>query len=413
MAHPVLTALETAQHKLFTAAQQAARQAQCRLNLSQADGYIIAEDAISPHDLPPNPTSAVDGFAIYSQTHAQNPKTIFKIVGTARAGHPFNGVIQPDEAVRIYTGAVMPTGPDCVLMHEDCQIDGDRLASDLVLSAHTNVRPQGENVAKGEVLVAKGQRLTASAIGQLSAGGIADISCYQPLRATILSMGDEIIPAGRAELATGQIFDSNRPMLASLVRQNNVSQIDGGIVADKKGALVAAYKQALSQSDIVISSAGASDGVEDHTQAALAEIGAEVLFWRLAIKPGRPVCVAQNGDKFIFCLPGNPVAVFVCFMLLVRPVIDILSGGKARALLKLPVKANFSYKKRKGRIEFVRCKLMAGPDGQLEAHIHGRKGAGVISSLLGADGLIEIPIDAEYIDSGTMLNFIPFAEGGL
>ena len=413
MAHPVLTALDTAQNKLFSAAKQVANPDICTRTIAQADGYVIAQDAISPHDLPPNPTSAVDGFAIHAETHANTPDKRFKIIGTARAGHPFLGVVKADEAVRIYTGAVMPQGPDCVLMHEDCHVADDMVSSDVRLSAQTNIRPQGENVAKGEVLVSKGQRLLPAAIGQLSAGGISKISCYQPLSASILSMGDEIVPAETGALNTGQIFDSNRPMLASLVRQNGARLIDGGIVEDSKEALVAAYSTALSASDIVISSAGASDGAEDHTQAALAEIGAEVIFWRVAIKPGRPISVAQIGRKFIFCLPGNPVAVFVCFMLFVRPVIDILSGAEPRPLLKWPVKASFSYKKRKGRIEFLRCKLVKGQDGQLEAHIHGRKGAGVISSLLGADGLIEIPLDAEYIDEGTMLTVIPFSEGGL
>ncbi len=413
MAHPVLTALETGQDILFSAARQAGKPDSRKIHISEANGRIIAEDVISSYDLPPGPTSAVDGFAISAKRHADNPDTKFRIIGTARAGHPFTGIINEDEAVRIYTGAIMPEGPDCVQMHEDCQHDGEMVSSALLLSAQTNIRPQGENLARGELLVAKGQRLSATAIGQLSAGGVSDISCYQPLRATILSMGDEIIPAGSGGLAAGQIFDSNRPMLSSLVGQTGAKQIDGGIVGDSKDKLVAAYKQALNDSDIVISSAGASDGVEDHTQAALAEIGADVLFWRLAIKPGRPVCVARYGDKFIFCLPGNPVAVFVCFMLLVRPAMDILAGGEARALLKLPVKASFSYKKRKGRTEFLRGRLEIGADGQPELHIHGRKGAGVISSLLGADGLIEIPREAEHIEAGEMLNFIPFAEGGL
>jgi len=413
MAHPELTALETAQDILFSAAGQAKKPDSYQASLSDADGRIIAEDVISSYDLPPGPTSAVDGFAISAGRHAEHPQTRFKIIGTARAGHTFTGTVKPDEAVRIYTGAVMPDGPDCVLMHEDCEEDGRTVGSGLVLSAQTNIRPQGENLARGERLVAKGQRLTATAIGQLGAGGVSEVSCYQPLRATVLSMGDEIVPASSAGLAAGQIFDSNRPMLSSLVRQTGAHLIDGGIVPDSKDALVAAYQKALGESDIIVSSAGASDGAEDHTQSALAEIGAEVLFWRLAIKPGRPVCVARYKDKFIFCLPGNPVAVCVCFLLLVRPAIDILAGGDARPLLKLPVRASFSYKKRKGRSEFLRCRLVAGADGQPEAHIHGRRGAGVISSLLGADGLIEIPRDAEHIDAGEMLNFIPFAEGGL
>ena len=411
MVHPVTTKLEDARALVLARVEQLAVETQ-RVPVIQAMGRISAENVRSPIDLPRTDNAAVDGFAVHADRLAEQPDTPLKIVGMARAGHPFAGRVAPGEAVRIYTGAVIPEGPDCILMHEDCTDNGDSVICGKILARGTNIRPRGENLAAGETVAEKGQRITAADMGQLAASGQAEIQVYRRLKVAIYSTGDEIIETGQ-NLRDGQIYDSNRAILTGLLADENVEQIDGGIVADQKQALIAAYQQGLAKADIIISSGGASDGVEDHTQSALAALGAECLFWRLAMKPGRPMAVAKKDSQMIFCLPGNPVAAFVCFKLLVAPVIDSLSGRVPRELLKIQVAAGFEHKKRAGRAEFLRARLSVDNKGCQQIILYGRKGAGVISSLAGADGLVEIPFDCEGVRTGDMLDFIPFQEQAL
>jgi molybdopterin molybdotransferase len=273
------------------------------------------------------------------------------------------------------------------------------------------MRPAGENLAKGETLITKGQIITAALIGQLAASGIAQLRVQRRLRVAVLSTGDEVVDAGN-ETTRGQIFDANRPMLKALLKHNQIDLIDCGIVPDELNALSNAYKKALQNADVVISSGGASDGIEDHTQNAIRQIGAECAFWRLAMKPGRPMAVGRRGKQLIFCLPGNPVAAFVCAKLLVLPLLTRASGGVWQPALKLDVPSGFTHRKKPGRAEFLRVVLVN--DGiKQQLLLHGRKGAGVISSLTGADGLVEIPLDNAGVEIGTFLSFIPFHERGL
>jgi molybdopterin molybdotransferase len=199
-------------------------------------------------------------------------------------------------------------------------------------------------------------------------------------------------------------------MLAGLLSDEDVELIDGGIIRDSKADLISAYEAGLAQADIIISSGGASDGIEDHSQQALSDIAAEKLFWRLAMKPGRPMAAAVKRGRLIFCLPGNPVAAFVCFKLLIAPAIDKLSGADIRVPLALKIAAGFTHKKAAGRAEYLRAVIKTSTDGSQKIALHGRKGAGVISSLTGADGLVEIPLDCEQVREGDLLNFIPFQE---
>ena len=411
MPHPVTTKLEDARALVLARADQIAVETQ-KVPVMQAFGRISAEQVCSPIDLPRTDNAAVDGFAVHADKLAEQPERPLKIVGMARAGHPFAGRVEKGEAVRIYTGAIVPDGPDCILMHEDCTDHGDSVICGKKLARGTNIRPRGENLAAGECVAEKGQKISAADMGQLAASGQTEIQVYRRLKVAIYSTGDEIIETGQA-LQEGQIYDSNRAILAGLLTHEDVEQVDGGIVADQKQALISAYEQGLASADVIISSGGASDGVEDHSQSALAAIGAECLFWRLAMKPGRPMAVAKKGSQMIFCLPGNPVAAFVCFKLLVAPVLDRLSGRMPRDLLKVKVTAGFAHKKRAGRAEYLRARLCIDDKGCQKIMLHGRKGAGVISSLTGADGLVEIPFDCEEVALGDMLNFLPFQEQAL
>ena len=411
MPHPVTTPYEKARALLLAAAENRTP-ARDQVPLSAALGQVLAADLTSPFNLPQTDNAAVDGYAVHADYLAAHPDHLFNIIGTARAGHPFDGSAAPGQAVQVFTGAVMPQGPDCVLMHEDCQISAEGVICGKLLKPGTNMRPAGENLATGELVAEQGTRLSAADIGQLAAAGFAEIPVFRPLHVGLISTGDELVEAGRDRI-TGQIFDSNRPMLAALCRQTGVRLTDFGIVKDNRASLTAAYQTALEECDVIISSGGASDGIEDHTQGAMQDSGAEPVFWRLAMKPGRPMAAGLRAQQMIFCLPGNPVAAFVCFRLLVSPVLDRLAGAAVRLPLSLMVASGFAHKKQAGRAEFLRARLETAADGAQQAVLHGRKGAGVISSLTGADGLVEIPFSATALVPGQPVRFYPFHEVAL
>jgi len=408
MPYPSTTPLDIAREQLLCAATGwVPEQEICAV--SDALGRVLAAEQKSPLNLPQTDNVAVDGYAVDAAFLAVNPDHLFPVVGTARAGVPFSGVSAPGEAVRVFTGAVMPDGLDCVMMHEDCQISDAGIICCKKLNSGTNVRQAGENIAAGELLAAKGACLGAANIGQLAAAGLSQIPVFLPLKIALMSIGDELVQPGEAR-KVGQIFDSNRPMLAALCCQQGAQLTDYGIIRDDRASLTAAWCDALDHCDVIITSGGASDGVEDHTQGALQDCGAECLFWRLAMKPGRPMAAGKKGYQFIFCLPGNPVAAFVCFRLLVRPVLDRLSGAHVRLPFSMILSSGFNHKKQSGRAEFLRARLAEIGTGAQQVVLHGRKGAGVISSLTGADGLVEIPFEAKEIAVGQPVRFYPFNE---
>ena len=371
-------------------------------------GRVASTDICSKFNLPRTRNAAVDGYGVSSKTLSDNPSKTFKVVGVARAGHPYEGSINDDEAIEIYTGAIMPNGPDCVAMHEDCKRKGQFVSIQKPLKAGINLRLAGENLLMGEAVITRGQRINAALIGQLAASGHRKIAVQKIVKVALLSTGDEIVEAG-SSLKTGQIYDSNRPMVRALLSEPMLSLHDYGIVPDKLEALTSKYEAALAVNDVVISSGGASDGIEDHTQAAMQAVGADCALWRLAMKPGRPMAIGQRGKKLIFCLPGNPVAAFVCTKLLILPLLTHLAGGVITRPLKFVIPAGFSHKKTTGRAEYLRAKIIDGMHGQ-EIKLHGRKGAGVISSLIGSDGLVEIPSDNAGVEPGMPLAFLPFAD---
>ncbi len=406
------TTLSEARDMLLSRARCVTRPAE-ELAVMQSLGRIAAADYHSAVNLPQTDNAAVDGYAVQSVRLGSEHDRRFRIAGTARAGHPFSGAVSDGEALEIYTGAVVPPGPDCIVMHEDCTVADGHVICRKIISAGTNIRPAGENLRSGETVLESGSHIGPAEMGQLAAAGIEHILVQPRLSVRLLSTGDELVTTGTVP-AAGQIPDSNRPMLAGLVQAQGLCLSDGGIIEDKKDRLIAAYERGLNECDAVISTGGASDGIEDHTQAALRAVGAEPVFWRLAMKPGRPMAVGQKGGKFIFCLPGNPVAAFVCFKLLVMPVINRMGGGKEQQALAIRIASGFQHNKQPGRAEYLRARLIMDENtGQQQAVLHGRKGAGVISSLTGADGLVEIPMEARSVSRGEMLNFLPFRERAL
>lgn len=382
--------------------------------LEQAAGHILAHDIIATDNLPATANAAVDGYAVHAEFLADTPGHSFTVIGRAAAGHPFDGTVKRGEAVRIFTGAIMPDGPDAVAMHEDCVFDEAEgsVKINTQLKPGANRRPAGENISTGEMIIPAGKRLGPADLGIAAAAGHAQLEVRKQLKVGLMSMGDEIRDAGSV-IDFGQSFDSNRPMLRALIEADGHRVVDYGIINDDADALSQAYGTALADCDVVLSSAGASDGDEDHTQRAMQALGVSLIFWRLAMKPGRPMAVGSFNDKRVFCLPGNPVAAFVCYRLLAAPVLGIMAGGMISKPLRPLVRCAFDHRKSAGRAEYLRVRLDEGADQVPEMHLHGRRGAGVLSSLTGADGLVEVPLENTGVAEGDYLRFIPFREAGL
>ena len=384
------------------------------VTLADAAGRVLAADLLAAQDLPATNNAAVDGYGVDAAFLAASPSHAFPVTGRAAAGHPLSHSVPVGEAVRIFTGAVMPDGVDAVAMHEFCEFDetGNTVRIGSALKPGSNNRPAGENLRSGELIVAAGTRLTAADIGIAAAAGQGALQVRRRLRVGLLSMGDEVVAAG-APTGHGQIHDSNRPMLAAMLSDDGFEVVDLGIVPDDEAALSSCFAKALESCDAVLSSGGASDGDEDHTQAAMRNNDVEPVFWRLSIKPGRPMAGGIRSGKPVMCVPGNPVAAFVCYRLAAAPVLDRMAGGIARPLLRPRVKCGFDHRKSAGRAEYLRVKVTTDAAGEPEMHLHGRKGAGVLSSLTGADGLVEIPVENTGVAVGDYLPFIPFRESGL
>ena len=362
-------------------------------------GRICSKTIKSKFNLPQTKNSAVDGFAISYSDLSDNKNQIYTIAGTAKAGHPFNGKIGKNQVVEIYTGAIMPKGLNCVIMHENTIKKNPEKG--------LNMRPAGENIKINEIVIKKGKKINSPDIGQLAASGNKNIDVFKKIKVSIFSTGDEIIDSPN-KLKKGQIYDANRPMIYSMLNNKNVNLVDEGIVKDNLNFLSSKYQKCLEYSDVIISSGGASDGIEDHTQNALKNIGADLIFWQLAIKPGKPVAVAKYKKKLIFCIPGNPVAAYVCTQLLIKPAIEKIIGINFIEPLQIFLPSGFAHEKKIGRTEFLRCKILT-KDNVSKIYLNGKKGAGVISSLTGADGLVEIPDEVKTVKENQLLKFLPFS----
>ena len=383
--------------------------------IAAAAGRLLAGDMVAEHELPASNNAAVDGYALAADFLAEHPDDDLTVIGRAAAGHPFQGSVAAGEAVRIFTGAVMPHGTDAVAMQEFCTTDeaAGTVRIDRPIKIGANNRPAGENLRMGEMIATAGCRIGPAEVGIAAAAGNADIEAVRRLRVGLLSMGDEVVPAG-TPTSPGQLHDSNRPMLAALLESDGHVVHDFGIVPDQAEALTDRYRDAIASCDAVISSGGASDGDEDHTQEAMRRLDITPSFWRLAIKPGRPMAAGVSGSGTpVLCLPGNPVAAFICYRLVAAPVLAIMAGGTPPALLRCPMRSGFDHRKSPGRAEYLRVRLVTGADGESEMVLHGRKGAGVLSSLTGAHGLVEIPVENDGVTVGDYLTFIPFRETAL
>lgn len=381
------------------------------LPLSACRGRALAAGLAAKVSVPPGDNSAVDGYAVYHDDLAKNAETRLPVIGRAAAGHPFAGQQPRNTAVRVLTGAVMPIGPDTVMMQEDCTLDGDAVLVRPGIKRGANRRLAGEDVKAGEILLQAGCRLSAADLALAAAAGHAELPVRRPLRVALMSTGDEVHEAGGA-LPPGGIYDANRPLLAALLANTGCAVTDLGIQPDRREHLSKIFAEAAADHDAVISSGGVSTGDEDHVKAAI-EANGSLHFWRLAIKPGRPVALGQIGGVPFFGLPGNPVAAMLTFGFFARPLLLRLGGMVPRPLRSFPVTAGFAYRKKADRREWVRVSLIDGGDGGWRAEKYPVDGAGVITSLTRTDGLLELPEEQLRLEPGETARFYPYAALGL
>ena len=382
--------------------------------LAAALGRILAEDVVSPHDVPPHDNSAVDGYAVFFDDLDPGADTVLPIVGRASAGHPLEGPARRGEAVRIFTGAPMPEGTDSVMMQEDCTLAGDPGAARVVLrpglKRGANARARAEDVSAGGTVLRTGLRLRPQDLGQAAAVGRRELLVSRPLRVALFSTGDELCEPG-ATLAAGCIYDSNRTTIHALLTGLGCAVDDLGILADDFEVLRAALAAAGPGHDLIVTSGGVSVGEEDHVRRAVEALG-QLHLWRLAIKPGRPIALGQIGQVPFVGLPGNPVAVMVTFLTIVRPMILRLMGGTGLTPHHFRVPADFSHRKKKDRREWLRARLVSDGKAGWRAVKFPRQGAGILTSLVEAEGLVELPEEMTVLEPGTLVDFLPFSEVG-
>ncbi len=387
--------------------------------LHQGLRRVLAEDCLAPRPIPAHDNAAVDGFAVRHEDLHNTEPTRLPISGRLTAGlQPRFPEQAPGSATRIFTGAVMPQGADSVVMQEDCEIE-EGVAGEPAfviippkLKAGANRRRAGEDVKAGETLLSAGSVLRPQDLARLASAGLGAIPVFNRLRLAIVSTGDELRPAGAGDLPLGAVYDANQPMLTGLAQGLPVVEVHPlGILPDDPGAIADALSAAARQYDVIITSGGASKGEEDHLRATIEKLGTCHL-WQLAIKPGRPMMMGQIEATPVFGLPGNPVAVFVCWLLYVYPSLLRLAGAPWREPEKIMLPAGFAIpRKKRDRREFYRGWFeMQG--GKTVLKKFERDGSGLIAGLQAASGLIEVTEEVERIEEGDLLAFWPFSQFG-
>ena len=392
------------------------------LALRQIQNRILAEDVVADRDVPAHDNAAVDGYAFaFADLAHDADATTLPVSGRAAAGHPLAAPMKQGTAVRVFTGAILPRGCDTVAMQEDCQrisaedrgATGNQQSDVSVtitrgLKLGANCRHAGEDVRLGSIILNCGHRMRAQDIGLAASIGRAALLVRRRLRAALFSTGDEIYEPGTAA-SEGGIYDANRYVLLALLEGLGCEVDDLGILPDKRPLIRNALERAAANADVVVSSGGVSVGEEDHIKPAVEELG-HLHFWRLAIKPGRPLALGQIGTTPFIGLPGNPVAAMVTFVRFARPLILRLGGATDLDPTLFQVRADFDHHKKPNRREWIRARLVADADGMLSVKKFERQGAGILTSLVASDGLVELPEDMTDLTAGAMVDFLPFSE---
>jgi len=365
-------------------------------------GRVLAQQIVPRINVPGHDNSAMDGYAVRSADLATSQDVVLKMIGSAFAGKTFKGEIKKAECVRVMTGAVMPQGADTVVVQEVCRANGDRISVPAGQKAGQNVRTAGEDLKAGVAVLHPGQRLRAADLGLMASLGIAEVQVKRRLRVAFFSTGDELVSIGKP-LAEGQVYDSNRYTLHGMLRELGVEILDMGVVRDDPQLLEAAFREAAAKADAIITTGGVSVGEADFVKQLMAKLG-EVLFWKIAMRPGRPMAFGRIGKAMLFGLPGNPVAVMVTFHQFVRDALLVL-GGQTQGLDVPLLKAISATGLRKvpGRTEYQRGILFRdGADWKVRAT--GQQGSGVLRSMSEANCFIVLEHERGKVEAGELVS---------
>jgi molybdopterin molybdotransferase len=381
------------------------------LPLRSALGRVLARDIVPAIDIPAHDNSAMDGYALRGSELGGSGETAFRVAGAGFAGGRFEGAVGARECVRIMTGAVMPAGLDTVVPQEFARVDGDvvRVPADVVRTGD-NRRRAGEDLARGEVALSAGRIVRPADLGLLASLGAAEVAVFRRLRVAFFSTGNELRSVGEP-LDPGSVYDSNRYTLWGMLHRLGVEVLDLGVVRDDPQALEAAFRGAAAAADAVITSGGVSVGEADHTKAVMAALG-DVLFWRIAMRPGRPMAigriVAGEHEAILFGLPGNPVAVMVTFYAFVRDALLSMSGASATPMPTLRAASAAPIRKRAGRTEYQRGIVERGADGRWQVRTTGSQGSGILRSMSEANGLVVLGHSQGDVAAGEEVDVLPF-----
>jgi molybdopterin molybdotransferase len=374
-----------------------------RLAIRAALGRILAEDVISPTDVPAHDNSAMDGYAVRFADLKPDGEVLLKEIGTAYAGVPYSGLVGTGECVRIMTGAMIPGGCDTIVMQEQAQAEAGTVRIGPGHRRGQNLRRAGEDLRVGHAVLKRGQQVRPAELGLIASLGIPEVAVYRRLRVAFFSTGDELRSVGSV-LEPGQIYDSNRYTIYGMLEHLGCEIIDMGVVKDDPALLEKAFREAAAIADVVITSGGVSVGEADYVKALLARLG-EVVFWKIAMKPGRPLAYGRIGSSHFFGLPGNPVSVMVTFYQFVRDALLTLMGrADVAPLPALRATCTTPLKKAPGRTEFQRGVLTQAPDGSWSVRVTGEQGSGILRSMSEANCFIILPEGQGSVPAGSLVD---------
>jgi molybdopterin molybdotransferase len=379
-----------------------------KVALRSALGRVLAEDILSPIDVPSHTNSAVDGYALVNADRPSGETIKLRVIGTSWAGRPFNGRVKAGECARIMTGAALPAGADTVVMQEQVQIEGDTMRTAARLETGENVRAAGEDLARGQRVLAAGKQILPPDLGLLASIGLAEVPVRRRPRVAFFSTGDELRSIGQP-LATGEIYDSNRYTLHGMLTRLGVDILDLGVVRDDRAATRQAFLDAAANADAIITSGGVSVGEADYVKETLEALG-EIGFWQISMKPGRPLAFGRVREAVFFGLPGNPVSVMVTFYQFVEPALRRMMGqSDARpAAATFKVRCVSHLHKRPGRTEFQRGILERDAAGELVVRATGQQGSGILHSMSVGNCFVILPRDSAGVEPGTLVDVQPF-----
>ena len=377
-----------------------------RVELMDALGAVLAEAVISPVDVPPHRNSAMDGYAVRSADMPADGTARLAVVGTSWAGRPWTGTVAEGQCVRIMTGAEVPAGADTVIMQEHAEREGDGI---VIASGHQpgqNVRQPGEDIRRGEVVLEPGQRLRPAELALLASLGVPEVAVHRRPKVAFFSTGDELVAPG-GELGPGQIYDSNRYAIHGMLTALGLEIVDLGVIPDTREAVEQAFHDAAAQADAIVTSGGVSVGDADYVKETLDRLG-EVDFWKIAMKPGKPLAFGKVAGAWFFGLPGNPVSTLVTFYQFAQPALRRLMGQNVGEPLTIRVPCAEPLKKRPGRTDFQRGILERDASGRLTVRSVGQQASHILSGMSRANCFIILPRESSGVDAGTEVDVQPF-----